>query len=64
MTDNSHLNILNDYPDLGQLIFAENKIEKLETVLSLKPLDKLTEIDFQGNPVAGVDDYRAKVFEK
>jgi Leucine-rich repeat (LRR) protein len=48
---------------LAQLIFGDNKIEKLETILPLKDLDKLTEIDFQNNPVASAADYRSKIFE-
>jgi hypothetical protein len=51
-------------PDLSQLIFAENKVEKLETVHKLAKLSKLIEIDFEGNPVASEPNYSSSVFEK
>lgn len=46
------MNELLRFPELTQVIFTNNKVEKLETVLALSGLKKLVEIDFEDNPVS------------
>jgi hypothetical protein len=62
LDDNSHLEVLTNSPELTQIIFAENKVAQLDTVLKLKSLAKLVEIDFEGNPVTSNPDYFKSVF--
>lgn len=64
LSDDSNFDELLKFPNLTQIIFTENKVEKLETVLSLSRLTKLVEIDFEGNPVTSAEGYPKQVFEK
>ena len=58
MNDNSAINILEKQTNLKQLFAMNNNIEKVETVMALKSLKSLIEIDFSDNPVCGEDNYR------
>ena len=46
------------------MFLNNNAIRHLATVLSLKDLPRLIEIDFSGNPVAEEENYSKEVFEK
>ena len=52
LTDDSCLNVLAEQKNLAQIFAANNKIEKIASIMELKSLPNLVEVDFSENPVS------------
>ncbi|XP_026466404.1 acidic leucine-rich nuclear phosphoprotein 32 family member A isoform X2 [Ctenocephalides felis] len=57
------LNLLHTSPNLTHLNLSGNKIKDLETLLPLKELKHLKNLDLFNNEVTSIEDYKVKVFE-
>jgi Leucine-rich repeat (LRR) protein len=46
------LNVLAEQKNLAQIFAANNKIDKIASIMELKSLPNLVEVDFSENPVS------------
>ena len=60
--DDAGIEVLATFPELTQVFLGSNKIKELSTVMKLKGLTRLIEIDFEGNPVSDNANYSKEVF--
>ena len=51
LNDDSSIKVLAEHTNLTQIFAVDNKIERISTIMELKSLPSLVEVDFSENPV-------------